>query len=299
MAIARQDSFLILSSDDRAGRRDGKHKPGGIYFVDLRDPSLEPKKISENVSLPLNPHGISLYKMDSINYRLWVVNHVRGMHSIEVFGLQRDSLWHEQTIQGDLLDSPNDVVAIDPDRFYVTNDHGYTSKWGKMAEDYLGLAVSYVLFYDGTTFKKAAENIAYANGINADIDRQLLYVASPRGFQINVYAMQPNGLIELIDEVEVGTGIDNLEIDDEGVIWSAGHPQLLKFSAYAAGKLPIAPTEVIKVEFFSPGKSKVTPLFIDDGSLVSAGSAAVPFASGVFVGNVMDKQYLFIHRIND
>ena len=126
MAIARQDSFLIISSDDRGGRRDGNQKEGGLYLVDLKDASLTPKRISGNIDLTLNPHGISLYKIDSTRYRLWVINHVRGAHSVEVLGLQQDSLWHEQTIRDEQMNSPNDLVAIDSSRFYITNDHGNT-----------------------------------------------------------------------------------------------------------------------------------------------------------------------------
>jgi len=64
------------------------------------------------------------------------------------------------------MHSPNDILPVGPTSFYVTNDHGNSTVLGRMAEEYLQLARSYVLYYDGQNFRKVAEALAYANGIN-------------------------------------------------------------------------------------------------------------------------------------
>jgi len=42
--------------------------------------------------------------------------------------------------------SPNDVVAVAPDQFYVTNDHGYPHGFMLTLEDYLQLPASSLLY---------------------------------------------------------------------------------------------------------------------------------------------------------
>ena len=65
-----------------------------------------------------------------------------------------------------MLISPNDIVLISEDEFYVTNDHGSKKMRGKLIEDYLQLSRSNVLHYDGQKFKIVVSNLQYANGVN-------------------------------------------------------------------------------------------------------------------------------------
>lgn len=64
------------------------------------------------------------------------------------------------------MHSPNDIPPVGPAAFYVTNDYGNSTVLGRMAEEYLQLARSYVLYYDDQNFRKVAEALAYANGVN-------------------------------------------------------------------------------------------------------------------------------------
>ena len=82
-------------------------------------------------------------------------NSSRG-HSIEIFHYDSDSLNHLRSVRDPLLVSPNDIVLINKDQFFVTNDHGSSSKLGQTLEKYLQLKTSNVLFYDGINFDIAA-----------------------------------------------------------------------------------------------------------------------------------------------
>ena len=64
---------------------------------------------------------------------------------------------------------------------YVTNDHGSSTEWGKTLEEYLQLARSNVVFYDGQEFTVAAADLAYGYGINISRDGTVLYVAETVG----------------------------------------------------------------------------------------------------------------------
>ncbi|MEM9934632.1 MAG: SMP-30/gluconolactonase/LRE family protein [Bacteroidota bacterium] len=297
-----QEKFLILSSDDRAGRRDGQGQQGHLYKLDLTDSSSLPLLLTQDFTDPFYPHGISMIPLNDSVHRILVVNHIWGdefslaakEHTIEVFDLWGDSLVHVKKIVDASMISPNDIVALDAARFYFTNDHGYTEGLGKLAEEYLGLAVSNVVYYDGSSFTEVADGIAYANGINYDGEKNLLYVASPRGFLVKVYEREEDGSLTFVENIDCETGVDNIEIDPDGQIWIGAHPSLLHFAAYAEGRNPIAPSEVITIDYTSKGNYKVNSLYIEDGSHMSAATIAIPVEGKIFVGNVMDQQMLVL-----
>ncbi len=74
-----------------------------------------------------------------------------------------------------MLISPNDIVAVGSDKFYVSNDHRYTAGLGQVLENYLKLKLSNLVYYNGSSFIVVASGIGYANGINVSADGQTLY----------------------------------------------------------------------------------------------------------------------------
>ena len=299
LAISRPERFLLISSDDRSGRRDGQKSQGGIYRVSLDDPQLTPKLLTGSFTKRLHPHGISLFQLDSATYRLLVINHVgdfRDMglghtkHYIEEFLLRGDTLIHQKTYEDELILHPNDVVAIGPVQFYFTNSQGARNKLEVYTENYLGWSKSSVVFYDGVSFRKVDDKLPYANGINYDPDRNLIFVTTSRDFQLRVYDRIAGGALEIKELVDCGTGVDNIEIDDSGILWIGAHPDLLTFASFAAGRKNVAPSEVIKV-LYREQDSKVETVYMDDGTEVSASSVAIPFGDRLFIGNVMDSRF--------
>ncbi len=295
MQVSYTDDFILLSSDDRAAHRDGKDVQGHLYYIDLTDPSLEPVQLTTDIAKPFHPHGISMIEMKPQVYRLLVINHVDDNHTVEVFNLYNDSLEHLQTLSHPYMVHPNDVVALDDKRFYFTNDHGYIEGLGKLAEDYLGLAASNVIYYDGENYKEVVKNIAYANGINYDHKRDLLYVASPRDFLLKVYKTVSDGTLQFLENIDCQTGIDNVELDQNGKLWIGSHPSLLAFAAYAKGSKPHSPSEVISIDYRAKGDYTIDQIFVDDGRQISASSVAVPYNDFLFVGNVMDDHFLILN----
>ncbi len=296
MALARADSLLILSVDDRAARRDGKDGLHGLYLLDLRNENFTPLSLNDEIDFPFFPHGISMYQLDSAKYALMAINHVDGKHTVESFLLEGKKLTHLKTIKGTLLISPNDLVMMNAEAFYYSNDHGYTSKLGVFAENYLGVKAANVGYFDGNSFRIVAEDIAYANGIQYDFEKNLLYVASPRGFLVRVFEVLLTGDLNLIEDIDVATGVDNIELDESGKIWIGCHPNLMTFSAYAAGKKEIAPSEVITIEYQKGVEAKIESVWVDSGKTMSASTVAVPFGNYLFIGNVMDQKALVLKK---
>lgn len=287
------DSIALISSTNRQVYPPVDEESGGLYIVELKSGEYKTTKLTTSLSKPFAPHGISMIKKDSI-YKVMAINHTLQGHSIEVFSLNDENLILEKTLIDSTMISPNDLVMIDENRFYFTNDHGHTKGFGKFSEEYLGLSLANVIYFDGEKYKEVADGIAYANGINFDPKRNLIYVASPRGFLIKVYSRNADGSLDFIEDIPCGTGVDNIEIDSEGNLWTAGHPNLLRFKAYAKGKENTSPSEIIKITYRGKNDYSVEQIYSDDGTTMSGSSVAAPFGNLILTGNVMDDEFLVL-----
>lgn len=297
ITLSLVDSFAVISSTNRAIFPPTNQEKGGLYLLNLKNNSFTLKHLTADFKESFAPHGISMIKNDS-TYTVMAINHTISGHCIEVFHLNGDKLTHEKTLKHDSMISPNDLVILDNNRFYFTNDHKYTSGIRRLLEDYVGLSLSNVVYFDGENYQEVANRIAYANGINYDSDRNLLYVASPRKFLIKVYTRNENGMLNFIENIKCGTGVDNIELDSKGNLWIGAHPNLLKFTAYAKGKQTSSPSEIIKVNYQFKNDYSVKKIFVDDGTTMSSSSVAAPFRDLIITGNVKDDHFLVLKKGN-
>ena len=295
ITISSDKDFAIISSTNRAKYRDTGKLIGDLYIMDLSSNNFITKNLTAHIDLDFGPHGISMIQQNNTHIIL-AINHSEAGETIEKFVLENNTLTHTNSISDASMISLNDVVMIDEQRFYFTNDHKYTEGLGKLSEDYLGRTLCNVIYFDGNSFREVANDIGYANGINYDADRALLFVASPRKFLIKVYKVLQNGDLDFIEDIPCGTGVDNIEFDKDGNLWSGCHPNLLQFSAYAAGKKEIAPSEIIKIAYRGKNDYTVETVYLEDGSIMSAASVAAPFKNYILAGNVMDDSFLILKQ---
>ena len=293
ISINTTEEFALISATDRKAipRMEAEH--GGLYYMNLKTPQFKPLLLTATFKKQFAPHGLSFLKKDS-TYTVMVVNHTLEGHSIEAFSLSDSTLTHQRTFTDKSMISPNDIVLIDENRFYFTNDHGYTEGLGKLLEEYGGLAASNVIYYDGEKYIEVAKNIAYANGINYDRSRNLLYVASPRKFLVKVFSINADGTLAFIEDIDCGTGVDNIELDKDGNLWIGAHPNLIRFSQYAKGQKATAPSEIIKISYKGKNDYSIQQLYLDDGNGMSGASVATPFKDFIITGNVMDNSFLVL-----
>lgn len=297
ITVSLKDSFAVISSTKRGVYPPKEAEKGGLYFMDLKSNEYNPMHLTSSLTKPFAPHGISMLKTDS-TYKVMAISHILDAHSIEVFRLNNNVLTHEKTLTDEAMVKPNDIVMVDNERFYFTNDHGYTKGLGMLAEDYLGLAISNVIYFDGSTYREVASGISYANGINYDVKRNLLFVASPRKFLVKVYNVLDDGSLGFIEDIDCGTGVDNIEFDSDGNLWIGSHPNLLKFASYAKGKEDYSPSEIIKINYKGKNDYSVETIFLDDGENMSASTVAAPFGDLLLTGNVMDDSFLILKYKN-
>lgn len=296
ITISRTDSFAIISSTKRNTFPAVEEERGDLYFMDLKNENFEFKKLTEDITRAFAPHGISLFKISDSSYQIAAINHTLDGHSIEIFRLENEQLTFLKTIKDASLISPNDLVLVDENKFYFTNDHRSTKGFGKFNEEYLGARKTNVVYFDGSEFKEVADGIAYANGINIDFERNLLYVASVRDFLVKVYQISENGELKFLCDIDCDSGVDNIEFDEAGNLWIGSHPSLLHFNFYNKNLKEKAPSEILKVNFKNEQDYTVEKIYVEDGSTMSGSSVATPFGDYLLAGNVKDSLFLVLKK---
>ena len=295
ITINQKEGFAIISSTKRKNLPPVEQENGDLYLIDLKNMESKPILLTQNFDKPFAPHGISIYTKDSIT-TIAAVNHTTNGEYIELFKLTSSKLTHHKTLHNDLIIAPNDIVLLDEETFYFTNDHMYKNGFMRFIEEFLGLPFSNVIFYDGKKFKEAAKGISYANGINFEKDKNLVFVASPRKFKIKVYEKQPNNSLTFIEDIYCGSGVDNIEFDTDNNLWIGAHPNLLQFMSYSNSYHSITPSEIIKIQYFKKGDYKVETIYLEKGEEMSGSTVAAPFENLILMGNVMDKHFLILEK---
>lgn len=295
IVVSALDSFAIVSATKRHTFPPSDEEKGGLHYMELKSGNFVLTHLTSDFQSAFAPHGISMYKRDSV-YTIAAINHTLDGHSVEFFNLVGKKLTHIKTLRSSWLVSPNDIVLLDEQRFYLTNDHGYTKGIGKVAEEYGNLAAANVIYFDGIQYSEVANSIAYANGINLDTKRNLVFVASPRRFLVKVYSKENDNSLTFVEDIPCQTGVDNIEFDSEGNLWIGCHPNLLRFTAYAKNKKETSPSEILKVTYRERGDYTVESVYINDGTQLSASTVAAPFSNLLLVGSVKDSKALILKR---
>jgi len=301
VVIDRETGTAYISYTDRRAAMEGGAHNAGIISYSLTAPGAKPVKVRTDFKGVFTPHGIHLYTASDGTKLLFAINmgmdshffESTGSSTVEIFALAGGVLRHRATISGKELSSPNDILAVGPRQFYISIDHGASSVWGKKLENYLQLPISYVLYYDGREFHKAAGGIVYANGIALSPDGSTLYVGATVGRKVHVYDRDiSTGKLTEKDTVFVGTGVDNLDVDERGVVWGGCHAKLLSFVAHSKDPAELSPSEVVRIRPLEKGGYKVSTVYQNDGSELSGSSAAAAWGNRMLVGAVYEGRFL-------
>jgi arylesterase/paraoxonase len=294
ITIHPQTGVAFISSDDRRARMGGDpSEHGAIYAFDVNSETPDLRELTAGFEKQFRPHGIGLLGQEDGGPSLFVVNHREEGHYVEIFDHTGNELVHRRSVQGPLMHSPNDVLPVGSEAFYVTNDHGNAPGWGRTLEDYLQLSRSYVLHYDGRAFRVVAEDLNYANGINRSRDGETVYVSATLAGEIYVYDRDvATGDLELRRGIDLGTGVDNIELDNDGHLWLGAHPKLLTFVRHAKDPGVLSPSQVLKVGLGEDGHYRVDEIYLNDGEALSGSSVAAVFQGTLLVGSVFDDRFL-------
>ncbi|MES2254245.1 MAG: hypothetical protein V4559_04275 [Pseudomonadota bacterium] len=290
---------IIVSSTNRRAPKDAPDPRDGLYVLKLNDRHAAPVKLTDGVPKDFHPHGISLYRAPNGDETLMAINHhSNGTHAVEIFGLTYENgaakLAPHASIAGGLLVSPNDLFAVAPDRFYVTNDHATKTGLGRFAENYLIWPHADLLFFNGTSFRISVERMAFPNGVYVAPDGEHLYVTLTNERRIVAFSREPYfGSLKEIGSLSIPARLDNISADAEGRLIVAGHPSLLSDNSFRADPAKPSPSEVFRVTLDKDGvPTGYETIFADTGRLIGASSVAAMVGKRLLIGSVLDDKIL-------
>ena len=289
LTIDPRTGIVYVSAYDRIAAARGDSVGGTIYAYDPA--ATEPAFVALTPSLDprFRPHGISLWIGEDGKASLFVVNHPfedtdPAPHTIEILDFQPDgTLATRTTLRDPLLVSPNDIVAVGPDRFYVTNTHASPPGRGQMLESFLRLTRARIVYYDGTKFSAVLEPQRLPNGINVSRDGRTLYIANSTPETLRVYARDPTTeSLTLKRTIALGTAPDNIEIGDDGELWIGAHPRLIELLRASGDPSHRAPSQVLRVG----ADGQVDEVYLNGGEQASAVSTAAARGNRLFFGQI-------------
>lgn len=294
LTIDPETKLAYLSGYDRRAVFAGQNPAGSIWVLDLNTPDAAPVDASAGlVATGFQPHGISLYRAPDGKKTLFAINHANKRHTIEVFDVNGPTLTHRGTVSGPELVSPNDIVGVGSDSFYVTNDHANAAGFMRTLEDYLRLRMTTVQFYDGAKFSTALSGIGGANGINVSVDGKSLYLSAASERMVHVYDRDPgtNVLTERAT-VAVPGFADNIELLADGNLLLGLHSKILELLAHVGDASKPSPSHIMRL--VNNGQGGFTPetVYYNLGDEISGASVGASIDNRVLIGAIFDAKIL-------
>jgi len=305
MSIDPVRQLAYIAADDRRqafiNNSPLEYSNGGIWVLDLSKPDSQAKQLDIQMTGSFHPHGLALRFSDKNSIdagraiELYVVNHKDiSSHEVDVFAISSSGeLKLRRRISAPEFISPNDLVVVGKDKFFFSNDHGNSRPSPMvMLEDYLGLPLSSVGYFDGAEGHIVIDNLRHTNGLAVSDDQQTLYVAESTARQISRYQRgESNTQWDLRDSLNVLTGIDNLEWDQQGNLLTGAHPRLFDFIAHAENNDNKSPSEVVRIDVSSEDMSYET-IYLNSGEAISGSSVAAQFNQQLLIGSVFEAHFL-------
>ncbi len=285
--------LFVSSFDKRAGRR----ARGSIHVIDIDDPLSSDgwRDRTGGVPAAFQPVGVFYFEGETDN-RLFVVND--AAKSIEVFDVaENGDLVHLETFAERRLTSPNDLVAVGPRDFYVTNDAsaGRASLLGRL--QFIGRArAGRVFHFNGVAWSVADEGLRFANGIGLSRDKRSLVVAESSGMAIRVYKRDPDaGLLTLAAVTPIPGAGDNLNVAADGSLLVAANPKPLSIALHRQTAGATSPSMVLRSTdpyWGAHAPPEFETVFQSDGEALSAATAADFLGQSLYIGALADDRFL-------
>ena len=291
--------IAYLSIQDREALIKGQNTQGFIGKIDLNQKPYELVSALTEQPEHLRPHGLSLHIDKTGKRHLAVINHPknRGVEPevIDLFTESSSGLFDfVRSVSDPLFQSPNDVLLVAKEKFYVGNDKGGVSTADKIQEQ-MGRPMSTVVFYDGKSASIAMKNLSSVSGINLSLDQGTVYASETNAKRMAILKRNLiDGSLEKIKTIKLTGSPDNINISEDGSLVVANIPKVLAliqhFIALQNNEYKPAPSQVVQIDFDEKGNHFSKELFMSDGYDISTTSVGAIWSNKLFMGSIDDNQ---------
>lgn len=267
----------------------------------LDDPESSPRVAApalNDVPPGFRPRGLSLYAAPDGRQWLFALSDPPGApHTVEIFLRAGDGRFsHHETLHNPLLFSPHSIVAVGERQFYVTNDSGARTGFERLTERAFGRALSALVYYDGSAMRVVDGAVAGGTGIAASADGGRIYVGQSGTRSLRVYARDSaTGELTPVEDINIYSTPDGLDVAEDGAIWVAAHPNALEFARHLEDARRRAATQVLRVSADPMSERRLGEVYLSRGDELSAGSIAAATGDGFLLGAVLDPKVLACH----
>lgn len=302
---------------------------GEIFLWDYSKPEVEPTLLSgaESLGVDFHPLGISAVPREEGSgegdeVRLFITNQAKKEPRIEVLDVNLDTKTarHKRSLTDAKISSPNGIVGIDENSFFITNDGFFSRVWSTLLlfEVILGAPGGQVVHVSvppvaPATGGKDSVNaysvawISLANGLALDRVKQKLYIASSTHgvYTYSIPDMAHPYLAVPESFRRTPFTADNLHLGPTGRLFVSGIYSLNAFGSSMLSQGPVPPAwtaellagadpsdrREVALRGLDPANSPLRKeewmwrsVYLDDGR----------FFGGVSTGGVVDMQGTFV-----
>lgn len=184
-----------------------------------------------------NPLGISLLRFQGFSAKPTLYVHAvlyddTGAPSVSImehsfyYG-SAHTLLYQYNIKHKLIFNPNDVAAISPHEFYITNSHtgpGLNTPLTTVL-DMMGIYTGDLVYCNAQkkTCRKVLDGLAFANSVYLNHDHTKVYITETFSKTFSIYKRDITTSELLLEEsIYLGAFLDNINVDPLKNIWVAG-----------------------------------------------------------------------------
>jgi len=251
IVIDRRRGIAYLSLLDRDSARHGEQVLGTVMLLDLNRAEPAPRAAMSYDPEGFRPHGLSLLAKDSQPVRLFVVSHrADGSHTVEIAEEgAAGGFFPKETIRNAAFVHPNAIVATGARQFYLTNDTLDAGYWALAKQALLHSGRSTLVYFDGDQARVEVADLNFPSGLALSPDGSRLYVAETLARQLRIYRRDAaSGALAIEETIDLGVAPGNLDVDDDGGVWIAAHPKLLRLAAHLRKQGKLSPTQVLRFD---------------------------------------------------
>jgi hypothetical protein len=269
----------------------GPSSADGIYTL-----SLSGGRLTRLSGTPrdFHPRGIGLYRApDGSAVLLLAVNRrSSGRFSIVSFEVAATGLVAQGTIGSGLLTDPQDIVAVGPGTFYVSNN---TAAQGTMQwlADLGAVPGSSILYFNGMMLRTAAEDVYGAQGLLLAPDGNHLLVASLTTRSLKSFNREMlTGNLTEGESLTLDIAPEKISLDRRGEVWVAGHANLFQWRDFATDPDHRPPSQVYRVSLSGGAPQSAQPVYGNGGGEIAAASVAASAGKRLLIGSSLDGKLL-------